>query len=103
LIACLFFIAACVPRQDVDDAIIRMNPGSNYIFRAGIDSTCSPSSDVTYILTHENHVTGRMEIVSQQQSHAFTIHVQLNTSGVYCAYKQCAPNDKEQCCIRIKG
>ena len=67
-------------------------------------NNCSHPNSSNYILLQENHHTGRLDVISQQEDYIFTIsNVQFNTSGIYCAYKQCAPEDMEQCCIRIRG
>ena len=98
----LLFTVGCVSLQNVDDAIIEIDPGSNYTFYPNI-SRCGHSSNATFIFLHENHTTGELELISQQPHHTLTIQVQMNNSGIYCAYQQCAPQDKEKCCIRIKG
>ena len=67
-------------------------------------NNCSHPNSSNYTLLQENHHTGRLDVISQQEDSIFTIsNVQFNTSGIYCAYKQCAPEDMEKCCIRIRG
>ena len=68
------------------------------------ENHCNQPNNNSYILLHENHHTGELDVVSQQEDYIFTIsNVQLNTSGIYCSHKQCAPENTEQCCIRIIG
>ena len=68
------------------------------------ENNCNQPSNNSYIFLHQNHRTGELDIISQQQGRKFTLsNVQLNSSGIYCAYKQCAPQGKEQCCVRIIG
>ena len=68
------------------------------------ESNCNHPTNNQYVLLHENHSTGELDVILQQQNNKFTIlNLQLNISGIYCAYKQCAPEQKEQCCTRIIG
>ena len=97
-----------MPKQQVEDATIEVQPGSSVvIIYTPTDSHCNNSTfgdDDTYTLLHEDHQTGVLREISQQQNSKFQIsEIQLNTSGVYCAYKQCAPEHREECCIRIIG
>ena len=65
---------------------------------------CNQPSNNSYILLHQNHHTGELDIVSQQPGYKFTLSsVQLDSSGIYCTYKQCTPQEKEQCCVRVIG
>ena len=103
-------VVNCRPLQEVKDTIELM-PGSSEEFtfqRPGssiiLDSNDGDPSNNTYILLHQNHLTGELEEVSQQQGYKFTISdMQLNTSGVYCVQKQYVREDKKRCCIRISG
>ena len=94
-----------MPRQEVEDATIVIQPGSSVVLvYSQTNDHCSNSGDDIYILLFEDHHTGLLTEISQQQNHTFQISaVQLNTSGVYCVHKQCAPELREQCCIRIAG
>ena len=68
------------------------------------ENHCNQPNNNNYILLHENHRTGELDVISQQEDYIFRIsNVQLNTSGIYCSHKQCAPEDMEQCCIKIRG
>ena len=68
------------------------------------ENHCNHPNNNDYVLLRENDHTGELDIISQQEGYTFTIsNVQLNTSAIYCTYKQCAPAEKEQCCIRIAG
>ena len=99
------FADICTSLQEVEDAITEVQHGSSVVIYSPLtDCNDGDPSDDTYILLHQNHHTRELEEVSQQKGYKFTISdIQLNTSGVYCVYKQCAPEDKEQCCIRISG
>ena len=104
----LFTPVQCMPKQQVEDATIEVQPGSSVvIIYMPTDSHCNNSifgNDDTYTLLHEDHQTGVLREISQQQNPTFQIsEIQLNTSGVYCAYKQCVPEHREECCIRIIG
>ena len=66
------------------------------------ENDCNHPGNNNYTLLHDNHHTGELDTISQQEGYKFTLsNVQLNTSGIYCVYKQCAPQEKKQCCIRI--
>ena len=104
----------CRPLQEIrngtpgaETATILVYPGSSVSLNAPTDVTCShPDNDVdSYALLHESHRNQQLRIITQQPAdHKFTIpNVQLSTSRIYCAYKQCVPEDMEQCCIRIIG
>ena len=103
----LFTPVQCMPKQQVKDATIEVQPGSSVVIiylQTCTDNHCSDSRSDTYILLHEDHHTGVLKELLRQQNSTFQISaIQLNTSGVYCAYEQCAPEHKEQCCIRITG
>ena len=93
-------------KQQVQDATIQVQAGSMVTFRfySQTDNHCGNSGNDTYTLLHEDHQTGVLREISQQQNPAFQIsEIQLNTSGVYCAYKQCVPEHREECCIGIIG
>ena len=98
------YTAVCTQLQHVVNATIyNVTSGSNIIFNSR-RRNCDQLSNDTYILSHQNHHTRELEVVSEQQGNKFIIpNIQLDTSGVYCAYKQCVPEDMEQCCIRIIG
>ena len=98
------FTVSCKTLQEVENAVLEENiPGSSIdIYAPNLDCDCVKNS--TYILLHQDHQTGELKVESRQQEYKFTIsNIQLNTSGVYCMYKQCAPEDKEKCCVRIPG
>ena len=101
----LITLVQCMPKQQVEDATMVVQPGSSVVIvYSQTNDHCSNSSDDTYILLHEDHRTGVLREISQQQNYTFQISaIQLNTSGVYCVYKQCASEHREQCCIRITG
>lgn len=103
----LSFTVTCRPLKVVMDAAIediRVLPaGSNISFYSHVNDHGHTNND-SYILLHQNHQTKKLEVVSQQQDNKFTISdLQVNSSGVYCAYRQRIPKDKEQCCIKISG
>ena len=82
--------------------IYDIQPGSSIRFHSHKRSCNQPGND-SYTLLQQNH-TGHLEVVLQQQDYEFVISdIQLNNSGVYCAYKECVPEDMEQCCIQIMG
>lgn len=82
---------------------IHVNRGSNVEIHSRIDH-CNDPNNSSYVLLHQNHHTGKLDIVSQHQDNKFMVSdVQLSTSGIYCTYKQCSAKDKEQCCARIVG
>lgn len=97
-------VVLCVPFEKIEDATIKTQPASSIELISQINGCSDPGND-DYILLHEDHKTGELQEISRQQNnHRFQIsNIQLNTSGVYCAYKQCAPQDRTQCCIRITG
>ena len=89
--------------EEAANATIEVNLGCTTNIRSQ-GNNCSHPNSSNHILLQENHHTGRLDVISQQEDNIFTIsNVQFNTSGIYCAYKQCAPEDMEQCCIRIRG
>ena len=97
-----------MPKQQVEDATTEVQPGSSVVIvYSPTDNHCNNSrsgDNDTYILLHEDHHTGVLKEISRQQNFTFQISaIQLNTSGVYCTYKQCVPEYREQCCIRITG
>ena len=93
-----------MPKQHTDNATFEVQPGSSVVIVYSHTASCTYTSNDYYILLHEDHDTGVLREVSRQQNHMFEISgIQLHTSGVYCLYKECAPEDMEQCCIRIKG
>ena len=100
----LEYTVTCRPLQHISDvAIYDVQPGSSIRFRSHSRSCNQPGND-SYTLLHQNHHTGQLEIVSQQRNYKFVISdIQLSTSGVYCAYKECVPEDMEQCCMQIMG
>ena len=68
------------------------------------ENDCNQPGKNNYTFLHENHHIGELDIISQQESHKFILsNVQLTNSGIYCAYKQCVLQEKEQCCLRIMG
>ena len=106
--------AQCRPRQEFRNgafeahdqmATMLENPGSSVSLNAPTDVNCSHPDNDSYALLHESHHDQQLRIITQQTAnHKFTIsNVQLSTSGIYCVYKQCVPEDMEQCCIRIIG
>ena len=94
-----------MPKLETEDATIVVQPGSSMVIVYSQTSrSCSNASNDSYILLQEDHHTGVLKEISRQQNHTFQISsIQLNTTGVYCVYKECAPEDMEQCCIRIIG
>ena len=100
-------IAECRPlllaRAGATEAMIIQKLGSSIEICTSLENHCNQPNNNNYILLQENHHTGRLDVVSQQEDYISLSNVQLNTSGIYCAYKQCAPEDMEQCCIRIIG
>ena len=89
--------------EEAANATTEVNLGCTTKIRSQ-GNNCSHPNSSNYILLQENHLTGRLDVISQQEDYIFTIsNVQFNTSGIYCAYKQCALEDMEQCCIRIRG
>ena len=69
-----------------------------------LQNHCNHPDHNDYMLLRENDHSRELYIISQQEGFKFTLsNVQLNTSGIYCTYKQCAPEEKEQCSIRIAG
>ena len=68
------------------------------------ENNCNHPTNNQFVLLRENHRTGELDAILQQQNNKFTIlNLQLNISGIYCVYKQCAPEQKKQCCTRIIG
>ena len=93
-----------MPKLETEDATVVVQPGSSMVIYSETSNSCSNTSNDNYILLHENHRTGVLNEIARQQNYTFQISaIQLNTSGVYCVYKECAPEDMEQCCIRITG
>ena len=97
-----------MPKQETAKATIEVQPGSSteIVYLDTDTVSCSNTSNNSYILLRENHDTGALEevYISRQSNHRFQISgIQMSISGVYCVYKECAPEDMEQCCIRIKG
>ena len=82
---------------------IHVNRGSNMEIYSRTDH-CNDPINSSYVVLHQNHHTGKLDIVSQHHDNKFTVSdVQLSTSGIYCTYKQCTAKDKEQCCTRVVG
>ena len=106
----IFLTVNCRPLSEVRVASIEdltstiyVNRGSNIDIDSCIDH-CNDPVNSSYVLLHQNHHTGKLNIVSQHQDNKFTVSdVQFNTSGIYCTYKECAPKSKEQCCTRVVG
>ena len=89
--------------EEAANATTKVNLGCTTKIRSQGNNCSHPNSSI-YTLLQENHHTGRLDVISQQEDNIFTIsNVQFNTSGIYCTYNQCAPEDMEQCCIRIIG
>ena len=104
LVTFLEYTVACRQLQHISDATVYdVQPGSSIQFHSR-RRNCNKPGNNSYTLLHQNHHTGQLQVLSQQQDHRFVISdIQLNTSGVYCAYKQCVPEDMERCCIQIIG
>ena len=89
--------------SEADMATYSVDSGSTLEINSN-ENNCNQPGNNNYILLHQNHHTEELDIISQQQGHKFILsNVQLSTSGIYCIYKQCAPQEKEQCCVRIIG
>ena len=89
--------------EEAANATTKVNLGCTIKIKSQGNNCSNPNSS-NYTLLQENHHTGRLDVISQQEDYTFTIsNVQFNTSGIYCVYKQCALEDMEQCCIRIRG
>ena len=98
-------IVECRPlplvRAETTKAMIVPKLGSS-IEIYSLENHCNHPDSNDYMLLRENDHSRELDIISQQEGYTFTIsNVQLSTSGIYCTYKQCAPEEKEQCCIRI--
>ena len=88
--------------DEADIATYHLDRSSYWEFSSP-ENHCNDPNNNMYVLLHENHHTGELDNVSRHQEHKFTLSdVQLNTSGIYCIYKQCA-QDREQCCVKIIG
>ena len=85
------------------ETIINVFLGSDVSFNA-IPDQCNDSSNNSYVLLHQNHHTGELEFEMQQPDNKFIVqNVQLSTLGIYCTYQRCAPQNREQCCVRVIG
>ena len=106
----LLFIADCIPLSMVragssqaDNVTISINRGSNASI-SSLVNPCNHTDNNNYVLVHENHDTEELDVVLEQPSHRIVVpNIQLTTAGIYCTYKQCAPEEEPQCCIKIKG
>ena len=77
--------------------------GSAKLIPSRVNYCIDPNND-DYVLLHENHDTGELDVVLQQSSYRFILSdIQLTTAGIYCTYQQCATEEEPQCCIKIKG
>ena len=107
---CCLHAAWCSSLQVVRAGTNEADTATRLVDLGSTVEICSNENDYNqpgksnYTFLHENHHTGELDIISQQESHKFILsNVQLTNSGIYCAYKQCAPQEKEQCCLRIIG
>ena len=98
----------CRPLQEIENKQPReVRPGSRVKLLNTNPTLCGndhSDDNVTYILVYQNPDNGTLERVHQQQHHrVMTPPIYLNTSGVYCVYRQCPTLQMDYCCIKVTG
>ena len=62
------------------------------------------NDNASYALVYQNPDDGTLELVHQQQQNRVTTPpIYLNTSGIYCVYRQCPAVQMDYCCIKATG
>ena len=78
-----------------------MEAGSTHELIASNTDDCG---NIPYTLLHRNQNSGKLEHLYEQDYYkVMTPPIYLNTSGVYCVYKQCESAQIDQCCKKFTG
>jgi len=96
-----YTVVQCRPLQLVHEAIDFVQPGDDYTFIN--PDTCGGHDNMKYNLYHQDHHTEHLKMTASSTSFAQTIHIQLNSSGVYCMHKECSTAAIDTCCVQIQS
>ncbi|XP_065905002.1 uncharacterized protein [Dysidea avara] len=93
-------IVQCRPLELVNEATDTVQLGDNYTIIN--TDPCRGHKNMSYRMYHQDHHTGSLKMITNSTSYTHTIHVQLDTSGVYCVHKECSTAGIDACCVQIQ-
>ena len=101
----LFYITLpeyCTPLKSLQSwELLTVEPGSTPEL---IPSNTNDCGSIPYTLLYQNQSSGKLEHLYDQDNHkVMTPPIYLNTSGIYCVYKQCESAQIDQCCKKLTG
>ena len=98
----------CRPLQEIQNEQPReVQPGSRVKLLETSQTRCEDehrNDNVSYILVYQNPNNRTLKQIDQQHHHrVMTPPIYINTSGVYCVYRQCPTAEMDHCCIKVAG